>query len=298
MARRSLPPERSAYLRETGEQPRDFAVSPVSKKIANPIRPVILLPTRVLLLFILLPFAAVAFAGDDQCPPPFAYCGYAGPAQWANIKIPGKENECGGTRQSPIDLPRLTPTPGPVIRVTYVDGRATIQNTGHDIEVTPVEANNKITINNVEYTLVKFHFHVPSEHHIEGAEKPAEMHVVHTRIEGVTTYYAVIGVILDKGAEYPALKPVFENLPKNVCEKSGQVPIAFSRLLPRPLGDCYTYAGSLTTPPCTQTVTWFVLGAPQTILDSDLRNLAALGSNARPVQVHQPPLPVTYVRPQ
>ena len=188
--------------------------------------------------------------------------------------------------------------PGPLIHVAYVDGKATIRNTGHDIEVTPVEAKSKITINKVDYTLVKFHFHVPSEHHIQGAEKPAEMHVVHTRIDGGTTYYAVIGVILVKGAEYAALKPVFANLPKNVCEKFGEVPIAFSRLLPHELDDYYTYAGSLTTPPCTQTVTWYVLGAPQTILDSDLRNLGALGSNARPVQFNQPPLPVTYVRPQ
>jgi carbonic anhydrase len=266
--------------------------------LPNPARVVILVPTRVLHLFILLLFAAAAFADDDQCPPAFAYCGYAGPAQWRNIKIADKENQCGGTRQSPIDLPKLTPTPGPLIRVTYVDGRATIRNTGYDIEVTPVDSNNKITINNVEYTLVKFHFHVPSEHHIEGVEKPAEMHVVHTRIEGGTTFYAVVGVILEPGSEYAALKPVFANLPKNVCDKSGQVPLAFSKLLPPQLGNYYTYAGSLTTPPCTQTVTWCVLGAPFTILDLDLMKLRALGNNARPVQVNQPPLPVTYVRPQ
>ena len=254
---------------------------------------------RVLLLpFVLLVFVAAAFAGDGQCPPPFAFCGYSGPAQWRNIKIPDKENQCGGTRQSPIDLPKPAPVPGPLIQVAYVDGKATIRNTGYDIEVTPVEANSKITINKVEYTLVKFHFHVPSEHHIDGAETPAEMHVVHTRIDGGTTYYAVIGVLLDKGREYPALEPVFANLPKNVCEKSGELPIAFSRLLPRELSNYYTYAGSLTTPPCTQTVTWYVLGAPQTIRDADLMNLRALGNNARPIQVNQPPLPVTYVRPQ
>lgn len=244
-------------------------------------------------------FTTAAFAGDDeQCPPPFAYCGYAGPAQWKNIKIADKENECGGTRQSPIDLPKLTPTPGPLIQVAYIDGRATIRNTGHDIEVTPVEANSKITINKVEYTLVKFHFHVPSEHHLAGAEQPAEMHVVHTRLEGGTTHYAVIGVLLGKGAEFPALKPVFANLPKNVCDKSGEISFAFSHLLPHELRDYYTYAGSLTTPPCSRTVNWYVLAAPQTILDSDLKSLSALGSNARPIQVNQPPLPVTYVRSQ
>lgn len=254
---------------------------------------------RVLPLFILFLLAAPAFADyDGQCPPPFAFCGYSGPAQWRNIKIPGEENQCGGKTQSPIDLPKLTPTSGSLVQVTYVDGKATIRNTGYDIEVTPVLANSKITIDKVDFTLVKFHFHVPSEHHIEGAEKPAEMHVVHTRVVDRITYYAVIGVILGPGPEYPALKPVFANLPKNVCEKSGEVEIDFSKLLPGQLDNYYTYAGSLTTPPCSQTVTWYVLGAPKTILDADLRILGALGSNARPIQVNAPPLPVSYVRPQ
>jgi carbonic anhydrase len=248
-------------------------------------------------LFTLSLFAAAAFA-DDECPPRYSYCGYSGPAQWPNIAIPDKKNECSGDRQSPINLPKMTPTPGPLIRVDYARGEATILNTGHDIEVTPAGDAGKITIgDNVNvYKLVKFHFHVPSEHYIDRAEQPAEMHIVHQRVEGGKTYYAVIGVILTKGDAYPALKPVFEHLPKNVCDKFDKVPIDFPNLLPKELREYYyTYAGSLTTPPCTQNVTWYVLGAPRTIRELDLRNLGALGANARPIQVN--PLPVTYVRP-
>jgi carbonic anhydrase len=192
----------------------------------------------------------------------------------------------------------MTPTPGPLIRVEYVACEATILNTGHDIEVTPASDANKIKIgedNNV-YTLVKFHFHVPSEHHIDGAEKPAEMHIVHARVEGRNTYYAVIGVMLTSGGKYPALEPVFEHLPKNVCDKFDKVPIDFPNLLPKELRDYYyTYAGSLTTPPCTENVTWYVLGATREIPALDLSKLRALGENARPIQNNQ--LRVTYVHP-
>lgn len=265
--------------------------------IANPIRLVILFPTRVLPLFTLLLFAAAALA-EESCPPPYSYCGYTGPAQWPNIAITGKENECAGTRQSPIDLPNLTLTPGPLIEVKYVSGKATIWNTGHDIEVTPAENKSTLTIGKDVYTLVKFHFHVRSEHRIHGQDQPAEIHFVHSRVEGDKTYYAVIGVLLSAGAEYPGLKAVFAHLPKKVCDKFADVAIDFGELLPAKLGNCYTYAGSLTTPPCSQNVTWYVLAAPRTILDSDLRSLTALGSNARPIQVNQPSLPVAFVRPQ
>ena len=97
-----------------------------------------------------------------------------------------------------------------------------------------------------------------------------------------------------------ALAPVFKNLPQIDCAKKENVEINFKQLLPKTLTSYYTYVGSLTTPPCTQTkktVTWYVLDAPRTVLESDLTKLRAFGANARPIQVNRPPLPVTHVRP-
>jgi carbonic anhydrase len=253
------------------------------------------LHTRVLHLFTLSLFAAAAFA-DDECPSRLSYWGYSGPAQWPSFPIP--DNQCGGTKQSPIDLVTQTPTQGPVIHVSYFVGTATIRNTGHDIEVKPASNNNKIKIGDKVFTLVKFHFHVPSEHHIDGAEKPAEMHIVHQRVEGGKIYYAVIGVMLTSGGTYPALEPVFANLPETACAPPKALRINFKALLPENLSVYYTYAGSLTTPPCTENVTWYVLDTTREIEALDLFKLRAFGENARPVQNNQPPLPVTYVRPQ
>ena len=251
-------------------------------------------PTRVLPLFILSLFAAAVFA-DGESPSRLPYWGYSGPEKWPSFPIP--DNQCGGKKQSPINLPKPSPTPGPAIRVEYVAGNATIRNTGHDIEVTPAGNAGKITIDRKVYTLVKFHFHVPSEHHIDDAEKPAEIHIVHQRVDGGKTYNAVIGVMLTSGGTYPALKPVFANLPEKACTESRPVWINFPALLPKELTSYYTYGGSLTTPPCTENVTWYVLDTTREIEALDLFKLRAFGENARPIQNNPTPLEVTYVVP-
>jgi len=259
---------------------------------------------RVLHLFTLSLFvAAAAFADEESpCPPRYSYCGYSGPEQWKNLPIP--DNDCGRMTQSPIKLPGSTPRPGPAIGVEYFPCGATIRNTGHDIEVTPATCGddkiNKIKIKGKgTYKLVQFHFHFPSEHTIPGVPAVAEMHILHQLETGTGTgeKSAVIGVMLTT-SETPSLKalaPVFANLPEKVCDSSN-VRIDFKGLLPEEFS-YYTYVGSLTTPPCTENVAWYVLDAPRTILPSQLTQLRALGANARPIPTNQPPLPVTYVRP-
>jgi carbonic anhydrase len=248
-------------------------------------------------LFVLLVFAAAAFA-DEECPPRYSYCGYSGPKQWPNLIIPNTKNECGGERQSPINmLPPETSTPGPAIFVEYHPGNAIIRNTGHDILVTPTGDAGQITIGQIGnvYKLLQLHFHVPSEHQLNGTGAPAEMHIVHQLKVGHGDEYAVIGVMLSSGTAYEALEPVFANLPEKVCETSGPVRIAFDKLMPKEVSSYYTYAGSLTTPPCTESVLWYVLPNRQTICASEMRKLSALGENARPIQRR---MNVTFIRSQ
>jgi carbonic anhydrase len=178
------------------------------------------------------------------------------------------------------------PTPGQAINVDYVAGNAIIRNTGHDILVTPTGDAGKIMITGNVYKLLQFHFHFPSEHHINGVVAPAEMHIVHRLEGGGPDDYAVIGVMLTSSTTptYQVLAPVFANLPEKVCDKSDPLWIDFPNLLPKKLSSYYTYAGSLTTPPCTQSVIWYVLGERRTISASELRKLTALGENARPIQ--------------
>lgn len=247
---------------------------------------------RVLPLFVLSLFAAAAFAQVEDCPPRYSYCGYSGPKQWPNIPIKDKVNECGGTKQSPIDLPASGPTRGDEIVLKYEAGDATIVNSGHDIRVIPKGDAGGITIKGKYYPLVNFHFHTPSEHHIRGGEERAEIHLVHQTGED----YAVIGVRLKAGAPYGALVPVFANLPVRACTKVDAT-IKFNELLLDGLGSYYTYAGSLTTPPCSERAIWYVLDVTRTIPILDLEKLTALGDNSRRPQINPQPLGVKYVVP-
>jgi len=245
---------------------------------------------RVLSLFTLSLFAAAAFAEEKECPPSYSYCGYSGPAQWPNLPV--DKNECAGPRQSPINLVAPAPTPGEPIKVEYKAGDATIWNSGHDIRVIPKSDAGRIRIGGKEYPLVNFHFHTPSEHRIPGVSAQAEIHVVHQ----LGNEYAVIGVMLTAGRPYEALAPVFANLPAKACTKF-EAKIDFDKLLPKELTSYYTYIGSLTTPPCTEGVNWYVLDRALTLLGPDLTKLTALGSNNRPLQ-NNPKLPVTHIRPK
>ena len=251
---------------------------------------------RLFPLFLFSLFAAAALADDltEPCPPRYSYCGYSGPAQWPNLPI--EENQCGATMQSPIDVATQKRRAGDAIRVAYKPSDATIRNTGHDIMVTPTEDAGEIKIGAKEYKLSYLHFHFPSEHRVPGVGAVAEMHIVHQLKGGSET--AVIGVMLTRGLKpYPALAPVFANLPTKACS-GGTQRIDFAGLLPANVSGYYTYIGSLTTPPCTQDVTWYVLGAAREILASDVAKLAALGENARPLQKNPKPLEVTYILPQ
>lgn len=252
---------------------------------------------RVLPLFLFSLFAAATFANDltEPCPPRYSYCGYSGPAQWPHLPI--EKNECGATMQSPIDVTTQTRRAGDAIRVAYKPSDATIRNTGHDIMVTPTEEDaGEIKIGAKEYKLRYLHFHFPSEHRVPGVEPVAEMHIVHQLKGG--SEIAVIGVMLTRGPRpYPALAPVFANLPTKACSGTTHR-VDFAGLLPENVSGYYTYVGSLTTPPCTQEVTWYVLGAAREIPAADVAKLAALGENARPLQHNPKPLEVTYILPK
>jgi carbonic anhydrase len=123
-----------------------------------------------------------------------------------------------------------------------------------------------------------------SEHRVAGRGYDMELHLVHTAGDGTN---AVVGVFLKRGKSSGALAPIFENLPAvgsiNVKEELPQAfnPAAF---LPKDQ-DHFRYLGSLTTPPCTEGVPWFVLTEPVTVSDEDIAQFAErIHFNARLVQ--------------
>lgn len=98
---------------------------------------------------------------------------------------------------------------------------------------------------------------------------------------------AIVAVPVRSGRRMNStLSRIWDNMPPLGGEAyyDRQLGINASFLLP-PVRDYYSYMGSLTEPPCTEGVEWFVLRKPLEVDHSYIRRLAQIvGTNARPVQ--------------
>lgn len=132
-------------------------------------------------------------------------------------------------------------------------------NNGHTIQINYAGADT-LTIGNDSYALVQYHFHDPSEHTVNGKHSPMEMHLVHQSAAGKL---AVVGVLIDEGAHNKAFDPVWANLPKQKGMEThySAVTVDVDGLLPA-VRTSYRYDGSLTTPPCSEGVSWIVMSTP------------------------------------
>lgn len=223
--------------------------------------------------------------GQDahESEPHWAYEGETGPEHWAELSP--KFDKCGtGTRQTPVDLASAEAVPMGLedIEFQYGTAAATVLNNGHTIQVNVPEGNG-IVLDGVGYGLVQFHFHTPSEHTIDGASYPLELHLVHRDVNG---NLAVVGVLLEKGEKNPVLGQVWgRSLPKTEGREIAlKVPVDLNGLLPSDRA-AYRYLGSLTTPPCSEGVKWIVMKSSITMTT---RQIAAFKKifpmNARPLQ--------------
>lgn len=136
-----------------------------------------------------------------------------------------------------------------------------------------------------EWQSKQFHFHQPSEHTINGENLDAEMHMV---FKG-TTYpdeLAVVGLLFkadDDETPNPFLESLmlFELEPKRFTEIDEIMVNPEELYFDLPDTSKYTYIGSLTTPPCSESVTWFVYKEPARISQDQLEQLHRLLSKEK-----------------
>jgi len=213
----------------------------------------------------------------------WGYTGEGGPEHWADLD-PAANAACKtGTAQSPIDIKGATGEDLADIVFNYGETAVNIFNNGHTVQI-KYDTGSSIEFNGVTYNLDQFHFHAPSEHEINGELVAAEMHLVHKSANGA---YAVVGVMIQVGAENPAFAPVWDNLPTSITETPTTIAgatINANDLLPDER-TYYNYSGSFTTPPCTEGVTWLVLTTPIEMSAQQIADFKAIiGNNNRPVQ--------------
>lgn len=220
--------------------------------------------------------ASAAMAADPH--PHWGYHGEDAPAHWAELN-PDFETCAIGHMQSPIDIRHAHLAELPEIEFDYHAGPAESVNNGHTIQVNLPDSGG-IDIGGAHYSLVQFHFHTPSEEKIDGESFPMEAHFVHKDAEG---HLAVVAVMLKQGRKNAALEEIFDTLPAEGDSHSLQA-LNPAALLPAKHA-YYAYAGSLTTPPCSEGVRWQVLKQPVEMSESQIEAFRKrYPMNARPVQ--------------
>jgi carbonic anhydrase len=224
--------------------------------------------------------AASGLAAKSQdAKPHWSYEGRTGPTRWGKLD-PAWSLCVDGREQSPIDIEPHASKATP-IAFHYKPTAATVIDNGHTLQVN-LAAGSSIEIDGRVFDLLQFHFHTPSEHTIAGERYPLEVHLVH---QGPTGKLAVIGVLYDVGAESRPLSGLWPPWPKKVgvADKLAR-PFDPTQLLPD-TRTVYRYAGSLTTPPCSEGVLWNVMRRTPS---DGRRHLEAFGEhfppNARELQ--------------
>ena len=212
-------------------------------------------------------------------PAHWTYEGEEGPAHWGELDA--TYTACAdGSAQTPIDIVKPTGKDLPNPEFTYAAGAATIVNNGHTIQAVAADGNT-LTVAGVVSTLLQMHFHAPSEHTITGKQFAAEMHFVHKAADGALS---VVGVMISEGtADNAAWAPYVDSL-TTVKGTDGSATIDWAAMLPAEKLT-YRYEGSLTTPPCTEGVHWFLMTTPVALSKAQIAKItAAYDGNFRPVQ--------------
>ncbi|CAG8744683.1 12779_t:CDS:2 [Cetraspora pellucida] len=227
----------------------------------------------------------------------WGYLGSNGPAYWHQL------NETYGTckgikQQTPIDLKVEDFTNSTKIELNVIKPTDLILlNNGHTYQVQRSEGTIEkpalhedatLKVDGETYYLYQYHFHMPSEHHIEGRDLLLEGHWVFKTSSEQDAKVAVLGVFFDLGErDEPGLEPIVEIIDKQPVEVNDHVniTISLSEQIFKRVKTVYSYDGSFTIPPCTEGIRWFVSSDVQSISPSQFKSLKyVLKYNSRSTQ--------------
>ncbi|KAM9374798.1 receptor-type tyrosine-protein phosphatase gamma [Phaethornis superciliosus] len=216
--------------------------------------------------------------------PYWAYSGTYGPEHWVT-----SSEKCGGSHQSPIDIIDHQARVGDEYQELQLDGFDTessnktwMKNTGKtvaillkdDYFVSGAGLPGRFKAEKVEFHWGQSNGSAGSEHSINGKRFPVEMQIYFYNPDDFDSFGTAVLENRVVGAmavffqvsqrDNPALDPIIHGL-KGVVHHEKETfldPFVLRDLLPTSLGSYYRYAGSLTTPPCSEIVEWIVFRKP------------------------------------
>ncbi|MGG5837125.1 carbonic anhydrase [Huaxiibacter chinensis] len=222
-------------------------------------------------------FSASAWASH------WSYEGEGAPEHWGELDEAYKTCQTG-MNQSPINIDSTANAHLSQLQAQYSEGPVSLTNNGHTIQAgEKSDTRDSITLDGKEWTLQQFHFHSPSENTVHGKKYAMEMHLVHKNTEGEL---AVVAVMFEKGAANAELNKLWAVMPGQVDQNITIKPdLNLNALLPKDK-TYWRFSGSLTTPPCSEGVTWIVLQHPLTLSPAQLDKFTHTmhHENNRPVQ--------------
>ena len=193
--------------------------------------------------------------------------------------------ESPGIIQSPVNILTSEAQEGEsLVKLHYGEAKERTKNLGHTVQVSFAEQTNWVEVDGDKFELLQFHFHTPSEHLVDGVTYPMEMHLVHKKV-GSENQYLVIGVLFKEGAPSPLLESFLADVPE-VEGETGPTGVLNLAGFTNPNAGFWAYRGSLTTPPYTETVRWYVSKKVHVASPEQVEHIYRLeGDNARRIQV-------------
>jgi carbonic anhydrase len=212
----------------------------------------------------------------------WSYDGDEGPDHWG--KLTQDFSLCQkGKNQSPVNIQGAVKTHHGKLDLNFKKSTSQqIVNNGHTIQVN-VGEGNILTLDGDTFTMQQFHFHAPSENEINGKRYPMEVHFVYQDKDGEL---AVIALMFDEGKASPQLEHAWKMMPTAVDQSANlTVPVDIKSMLPKKF-NYFRFSGSLTTPPCSEGVSWMVLDTPVTASAEQIKQFSSVvhHHNNRPIQ--------------
>lgn len=208
--------------------------------------------------------------------------GELGPEMWKTFAP-----ECGGTEQSPVNF--VGDAGSDQQFINYEIGALKGYNAGDTLkfELPEKSLTNSFTVGDKVYSLIQFHYHTPSEHAIKNNKMDMEVHFVH---EAEDKSLAVKGVMYSVSNEMSGLDTSFDPLlefSQMFSNSTKETPVTIPGLTLKTQTDerAFNYAGSLTTPPCSEGLDWYVYTSKIPVSSAVFTMINSITEmNARPVQ--------------
>ncbi len=206
----------------------------------------------------------------------WGYHGEHAPEFWGKVSATCAQ----GQNQSPIDISSVTKAELKHLQFDYSGQAVSVTNNGHTLQAS-ISEKNTLSVDGQVFELKQFHFHTPSENHVDGKSYPLEAHYVHSDAAG---HLAVVSLFFKLGEANPNLEKLLAVAPKSEANAELTKPFDVAALLPKEK-QYYRFNGSLTTPPCSEGVRWLVLKQPLSISEFQVEKFEQLmGHNNRPIQ--------------